>query len=72
MLSAPAAMPATIVATLPPGFVPVEIPRSTRWSTSPVRSAFSASRITGTSPAHDTRFGSSKTALTPRLCDNRT
>jgi hypothetical protein len=41
--------------------------------TNPARPALCAKRITGTKPAHDTRFGSSNlTDITDRLCDNRT
>src|SRR4051794_5416926 len=72
MLSAPAAIPATIAAALPPGLAPVDRSGRTRRPTRPARSTVSASRMTGTSPAHDTRFESSNTASTARpACNNR-
>jgi hypothetical protein len=62
MLSAPATMPATSAGTFtwaltPPASRNVSVP-----ATRPARSARPASAITGASPAHDTRFGSSNTA----------
>ena len=59
MLSAPANMPATMVATLPPGLAPLSPLSRTRSATRVCRPPSCARRITGTSPAHDTRFGSS-------------
>ena len=63
MLSAPAAMPATIVVILPAGFAPAEATTVSLIATLSVTSsdspACSARAITGTSPAHDTRFSSS-------------
>jgi hypothetical protein len=67
MLSAPAAIPAMIDVSLPAGFTPAETTRVARGSIATLlaissdRPARSASPITGTSPAHDTRFSSSKT-----------
>jgi hypothetical protein len=73
MLSAPAAVPATTAAALPPGLDPVDRSGRTRAPTSPARSTCSARPMTGTSPAHDTRFASSNTASTARrACSNRT
>ena len=64
MLSAPAAIPAMIVVIFPAGFTPAEATRTesneTRSLTSWDRPACSASAITGTNPAHDTRFSSSE------------
>src|SRR5665647_3525215 len=64
MLSAPATMPATRAATFTSGFAPAD-PGTRTWvaarSCSPARPA---KAITGTNPAHDTRFGSSKPAET--------
>jgi len=65
MLSAPAAIPAMIEATFPAGFTPAEATLvvsaqiATLSPTSFESPARSASAITGTSPAHDTRFSSS-------------
>ena len=64
MLSAPASIPATIALIFPAGFDPIEVGRWTFSATIPGRSHASASRITGSRPAHDTRFGSSKDART--------
>ncbi len=64
MLSAPATIPATIAESFPAGFDPIEVGRSTFSATIPGRSHDSASRITGSRPAHDTRFGSSNEART--------
>jgi hypothetical protein len=70
MLSAPAAIPATIevsfgVALAAPDFTRSLVNRtcsSSSWD----RPACSANSINGTSPACDTRLSSSKTALSPR------
>ena len=77
MLSAPAAMPATIEVIFPAGFTPVEgIGGSVICTASATRSCSpvpSASRITGTRPAHDTRFSSSNRIPACRHdCDNLT
>jgi hypothetical protein len=77
MESAPAAIPVTIAATLPAGFAPVDgigaFVISTFSPTNSDRPARSAKAITGTSPAHDTRFSSSKhTAARDHLCNNLT
>lgn len=47
-----------IVATLPAGFAPLSVGSRTRSATASSRPTCSARRITGTSPAHDTGFGS--------------
>src|SRR5882672_6252273 len=71
MLSAPATIPATIALIFPAGFDPTEVDRWTFRATIPGRSHNSANRITGSRPAHDTRFGSSKDARTTGLsCRN--
>jgi hypothetical protein len=66
MQSAPAAIPATIAETFPAGFTPAEatlqVLNRTRSPISSVRPVRPANPITGTSPAHDTRFSSSNTA----------
>ena len=62
MESAPATMPATSAVTLPPGFDPLSVGTVNSPPASTPRPASDASRITGTSPAADTRFGSSKLA----------
>jgi hypothetical protein len=59
-------MPATIEVIFAPGFA---APLPARWETNPPRSspcnpARSANRNTGTSPAHNTRFGLSNVADT--------
>ena len=62
MLSAPATMPATNAATFAPALAPLSVGTlrcSWASSHSPARSA---SANTGTSPAADTRFGSSNNA----------
>lgn len=64
MLSAPASIPATIVATFPAGLAPLSVGSRTRSVTASCRPACWARRITGTRPAHDTRFGSSNVART--------
>jgi hypothetical protein len=66
MLSAPAHIPATRVASFGAGLAAPDLILDslmrTRWANRPDRSACSANAITGTSPAHDTRLSSSKTA----------
>jgi hypothetical protein len=61
MLSAPASIPATTPVVFATGFGDDV---ATCSATSSCRPADSASRITGTRPAADTRFGSSKTGKT--------
>jgi hypothetical protein len=61
MLSAPASIPATTLVVFTTAFGAATVTCSATRSYSP---ADSASRNTGTRPAADTRFGSSKTALT--------
>src|SRR6266487_1650582 len=77
MLSAPAAMPATTEVILPAGFTPVDGIGGSRICTASAtrscRPVSSASRITGTRPAHDTRFSSSNWIAARRHgCDNLT
>ncbi len=56
----------------PAGLVPTEVPRHTSPASSLCRPQAWARRITGTSPAHDTRLGSSKLAcVRAALCNNR-
>jgi len=62
MLSAPAAIPATSEQILNPGLAPLSVGTLIHWSASRRRPARRASAITGTRPAADTRFGSSKAA----------
>ena len=70
--SAPAAIPATRQATFTSGYTPVFAVIWTWRRTRPPSPARSASDITGTSPARDTRFGSSKDAeIFSGPCDNR-
>jgi len=60
--SAPATIPQTSAVTFPPAFAPLSVGTvrcSAASSPSPVSAA---RRITGTSPAADTRFGSSNVA----------
>ncbi len=63
MLSAPATIPPTSEATFNPAFAPLSVGTDrcalSKLTKSP---ADSASASTGTSPADDTRFGSSNTA----------
>ena len=70
MLSAPAAIPAMIEVSFGVGFAAADVTRSsanlTCSSISAESPACSASSITGTRPAHDTRFSSSKTAPSAR------
>lgn len=66
--SAPATIPATIEATFIPGFaapVPAETGSRTRWSATSCKPARSASRSTGTTPAHNTR-SDHRMSLTPQ------
>ena len=59
MLSAPATIPAISEPTFSPAFAPLSV-ATVRCSSARSRSpAASANAITGTSPADDTRFGSS-------------
>ena len=60
--SAPATMPATSEATFNPAFAPLSVGTLSCWLASSCRPADRASPSTGTSPAADTRFGSSNTA----------
>jgi hypothetical protein len=62
MLSAPATIPATSAATLIAGFDPGEPGTRTWLAARSCRPARAAKAMTGISPAHDTRLGSSKTA----------
>ena len=64
MESAPATIPATSAGTLIAAFAPPDGHRH-RVRDQPVQTAPLGQPITGTSPAHDTRFGSSNTAETP-------
>jgi len=59
--SAPATIPATSEATFNPAFAPLSVGTVRCWSASWPSPARSANLITGTSPADDTRFGSSNT-----------
>jgi hypothetical protein len=68
--SAPAAIPATIEVSLPAGFTAAEATRVepkqsnvTRSAINPDSPVCSASSITGTRPAHDTRFSSSNNGV---------
>jgi hypothetical protein len=62
MLSAPATIPATSEAIFNPAFAPLSVGTLRYVSASSRRPAELANAITGTSPADDTRFGSSKSA----------
>ncbi len=62
MESAPATIPATSAVTFDPALAPLSLGTVRRSSASTRRPAASASATTGTRPADDTRFGSSKTA----------
>jgi hypothetical protein len=62
MLSAPATIPATREVTFSPAFAPLSVGTDSRSWVSAASPADSASATTGTSPADDTRFGSSNTA----------
>jgi hypothetical protein len=64
MLSAPAAIPATSEDSFSPAWAPLSVGTLNRSSASSRSRAFRARTITGTRPACDTRFGSSKTAET--------
>jgi hypothetical protein len=59
MLSAPATIPATSAGTFTAGKAPPRTPTCTLLATKSGRPARRANSITGASPAHDTRFGSS-------------
>jgi hypothetical protein len=73
MLSAPPVIPATRQGTFSCALTPHGPPGRTRSATSSVSPARWASAMTGTSPARDTRFGSSNDAcVLARLCNNRT
>jgi hypothetical protein len=73
MLSAPPTIPATTQATFTCAFTPHRRPIRTCSPASAERPARCASAITGTSPARDTRFGSSNVAwIFARSCNNRT
>jgi hypothetical protein len=67
MLSAPAAIPAMIEVSFPAGFTPADLTlddlNRTRCSISADNPARSASPITGTRPANDTRCSSSNTGV---------
>ncbi len=60
--SAPATIPATSAVTFPPAFAPLSDGTVNSRSASSSSPASAASRITGTSPEADTRFGSSNLA----------
>ena len=62
--SAPASIPATSAITLPPAFAPLSVGTLNRDCASSSSPAERARRSIGTSPATDTRFGSSNTADT--------
>ena len=62
MLSAPATIPATSAGTFKCAFTPPASRSVNVAPTSPASPHASASSTTGTSPAHDTKVGSSNTA----------
>ena len=62
MLSAPATIPATSEVTFNPAFAPLSLGTVRCFWASSGRPVLPASATTGTSPADDTRFGSSNTA----------
>ncbi len=64
MLSAPATIPATSPGTFSPAFTPPFTGNVSRAPASSPSLHRRANARTGTSPPHDTRFGSSKTADT--------
>ena len=66
ILSAPATMPATSEDTFNPGFAPLSLGTLSRASARSRSPAASASAIVGTSPADDTRFGSSNATCVAR------
>ena len=66
MLSAPATIPATSEVTFNPAFAPLSVGTLRCCSASSWSPADRASARTGTSPADDTRFGSSNTAEVAR------
>jgi hypothetical protein len=73
MLSAPPIIPATRQGTFRCAFTPHRWPGRTHSPARPGRPARSASAITGTRPARDTRFGSSNVAwIFASSCNNRT
>ena len=61
MLSAPATMPATSELTFAPALAPLSVGTLRCSSANAARPHCWAKATIGTSPAHDTRFGSSKT-----------
>ena len=63
--SAPASMPATSAITFAPALAPLSAGTLNRSRASSSSPAERARRSIGTSPAADTRFGSSNTADTP-------
>jgi len=63
MLSAPATIKPIREATFKPALAPLSVATVRRSSVSVHKPAASASAITGTRPAADTRFGSPKTAV---------
>ena len=63
--SAPATIPATRLGIFRCALAPPGVPIRTCSATSRCSPARSASRSTGANPAHDTKFGSSKTAAKP-------
>src|SRR5262245_36911610 len=73
MLSAPPIIPATTQGTFSCAFTPHRRRTRTCSSTRSPRPARCASAITGTSPARDTKFGSSNVAwIFAKSCNNRT
>ena len=62
MLSAPAIMPATSALTFAPALAPLSVGTLRCSSVKVLRPHCWANAAIGTSPAHDTRFGSSKIA----------
>src|SRR5262249_19809215 len=73
MLSAPPIIPATTQGTFSCAFTPHRRRTRTCSSTRPPRPARCASATTGTSPARDTKFGSSNVAwIFAKSCNNRT
>lgn len=70
--SAPVTIPATIAVIFPAGLEPIEVPIPTNAASNSCSPQDWARRITGTSPAHHTRVGSSKRAwVRDELCNNR-
>ena len=64
--SAPATIPPTSDATIDPALAPLSVGTVNHFSARRRRRALSASLMTGTRPAADTRFGSSNDADTTR------